>query len=278
VDNAQVAVMSGDIGPGGDRAVLTLADGSHIVLDSAISGTLAAQGGVAILKEEGQLAYHPSEDPDRNTQYNIIQTPKGGQYRLILSDGTKIWLNANSSLKYPTHFTGSVRKVEMTGEVYFEVAHNKDKPFQVSVGDIEVEVLGTHFNIQAYQDEKEIYTTLIEGAVRVNNDKESVTLQPGQQSAFHRLSNHLAVAKNIDTEQAIAWKNGYFSFQQTSLQDVLRQLSRWYNVEIKYMGKIPERRFSGGISRNSNLSDVLKILEESNVNFVIEGNTLLVKP
>jgi ferric-dicitrate binding protein FerR (iron transport regulator) len=166
----------------------------------------------------------------------------------------------------------------MTGEVYFEVAHNKDKPFQVSVGDIEVEVLGTHFNIQAYQDEKEIYTTLIEGAVRVNNDKESVTLQPGQQSAFHRLSNHLAVAKNIDTEQAIAWKNGYFSFQQTSLQDVLRQLSRWYNVEIKYMGKIPERRFSGGISRNSNLSDVLKILEESNVNFVIEGNTLLVKP
>lgn len=277
-DKGQATAMD-DIAPGGNRAVLTLADGSEVVLDSIHNGTLAEQAGTTILKtEDGQLAYHPSDRSAINVQYNSITTPKGGEYQLTLSDGTKIWLNANSSIKYPTSFTDGARHVEMTGEIYFEVARNKEKPFHVQIGDMDVEVLGTHFNVQAYEDEKDVRTTLVEGVVKVNSSKKSVVLKPGQQIAFNAAGNHLANPTNVNLEQVTAWKDGYFLFNQTPLQDVLQQIMRWYDVDIQYLGEIPARRFSGGISRRSNLSDVLRILEESDVYFKLEGNTLSVDP
>lgn len=277
-DTAQSAAIY-DVAPGGNKAVLTLADGSQVVLDSIKNGTLAEQEGTIVSKtEDGQLTYRPADHAGVKVQYNSITTPKGGEYKLTLSDGTKIWLNANSTLKYPTSFTAATRQVQMTGEIYFEVAHDKKKPFHVQIGDMDVEVLGTHFNIQAYEDEKEIRTTLVEGAVKVKSSEQSALLKPGQQIVYNAANNHLTNPAKVNLEEVTAWKEGYFLFNQSSLQDVLQQIMRWYDIEIKYLGEIPNRKFSGGMSRHSNLSDVLKILKESGIQFKLKGNTLMVAP
>ena len=261
--------------PGGNKAILTLADGSAIVLDQAENGVLAEAGSADILKlADGQLEYRSaSPDPQGDLVYNTLSTPKGGQYKLILPDGSKVWLNAASSIRYPTAFTGNERRVEITGEVYFEVARDGDKVFKVSIpsawGDspTEVEVLGTHFNIKAYENEKAVSATLLEGLVRLSKGSQNTLLRPGQQAEAGQ--GAIQVLEGVDTEGAVAWKNGLFQFNDTDLQNVMKQLERWYDVEISY-DHIPELHFNGTISRNVPLSQVLRMLEiTGNIQFEI---------
>lgn len=266
-----------DIIPGGNKAVLTLADGSVVVLDNAQNGTLSQQGNTKVLKlDDGQLAYNTSGNTTE-VLYNTISTPRGGQYRMTLSDGSKVWLNAASSIKFPVAFVGSERKVEMTGEAYFEVANNTAMPFKVNVaGKQEVEVLGTHFNINAYSDEATINTTLLEGKVKVSMPGVSnVTLKPGQQTV---VTNDIKLNTNIDMEEIMAWKNGKFVFQGLDIQSVMRQVSKWYNVDVEYKGPITKEEFVGIISRNVNVSEIIRMLEQTGaVKLEVEGSKIIVK-
>lgn len=289
-----------DVLPGGDKALLTLADGSTIVLDDAQNGALAQQGAIAVQKQGGRLIYNDSglstndsllPTPDSRLTYNTITTPRGGQYAIVLSDGTRVWLNATSSMRYPTAFTGTERRVEITGEAYFEVAkasYSKYRggregfvPFIVSVnGKQEVEVLGTHFNINAYDDEESIKTTLLEGKVKVSatqpetrNAKHETILSPGEQ-AQQTTNNKLQTTNKIDLDEVVAWKNGRFEFNGNTIQSVMRQLSRWYDVDIVYEGNLPEANFVGAIERKEKLSQAIKMLELTNViRFKIQEKT-----
>jgi len=232
----------------------------------------------------GQVAYEASAAATANGElvYNTLTNPRGSQaVSLTLMDGTKVWLNAASSLRYPVAFTGSDRQVEITGEAYFEVVQDKQKPFKVKKGNITVEVLGTHFNINAYDDEPSTNTTVLEGAVKVNaqlsGSTRSVILQPGEQAQVSR-TDHLDKMRKVDLDAVVAWKNGTFQFKGASMQTVMRQLSRWYNVEISYEGVIPEHRFVGKVGRDYNLSEVLAVLEASDVHFKIEGQRIIVRP
>lgn len=265
--------------PGGNKAVLTLADGSQITLDSTENGAIANQGNVQVIKlDSGQLAYNAlKEGVEGEIRYNTLATPKGGQFRIILPDGSKVWLNAASSLRFPTAFTGKEREVQLTGEAYFEIARNPGLPFKVAVKGMMVQVLGTHFNIMAYDDEKNIQTTLLEGAVKVNKGAQAVQLKPGQQAQLNT-TGAMSVSDNVDIEGVVAWKNGYFHFNHESLEGVMRQVSRWYDAEITYEGNVPDREFGGKIARGSDIKDVLKILELSNVHFRIEGKKIIVTP
>lgn len=266
--------------PGGNKAVLTLGDGSQITLDSAGNGAIASQGNMQVIKlNGGQLAYNAVNGPKdaRIVSYNTLSTPRGGQFQIILPDGTKVWLNAASSLRYPTTFAGAEREVQLIGEAYFEVAKMNGMPFSVKVKDMEVQVLGTHFNVMAYQDETSIRTTLLEGAVRINHDARLTNLHPGQQAQL-RSTGEMKVLDDVDVEGIVAWKNGYFQFNRESLAGIMRQVSRWYDADIEYEGKVPERQFGGKISRNSSIDEVLKILELSNVHFRIEGKKITILP
>jgi ferric-dicitrate binding protein FerR (iron transport regulator) len=264
-----------DIAPGGNKAVLTLADGSTIILDNAANGTLTKQGNTKILKQDGQLAYNLLNEKPTEVLYNTITTPRGGQYQLVLSDGSKVWLNAASSIRFPAAFIGKERKVEITGEAYFEVAKNAAMPFKVNVaGKGEVEVLGTHFNINSYADEATINTTLLEGSVKVSTmDNQSSMLKPGQQA---QISNGIKVVNDVEVNEVIAWKNGLFNFNGLDIENIMRQISRWYDVDISYEGKISKETYSGIVSRNSNVSQVLKIMEEGGVKFSMEGKRMIV--
>lgn len=266
--------------PGGNKAVLTLGDGSQITLDSAGNGAIASQGNMQVIKlNGGQLAYNAVNGPKdaRIVSYNTLSTPRGGQFQIILPDGTKVWLNAASSLRYPITFAGTEREVQLIGEAYFEVAKMNGMPFSVKVKDMEVQVLGTHFNVMAYQDETSIRTTLLEGAVRINHDAQLTNLHPGQQAQL-RLTGEMKVLDDVDVEGIVAWKNGYFQFNRESLAGIMRQVSRWYDADIEYEGKVPERQFGGKIARNSSIDDVLEILELSNVHFRIEGKKITILP
>jgi len=270
-----------DLAPGGNRAVLTLGDGSTIVLDNAKNGILAQQGNTRVLKLNGKLSYNPGNARNDETVYNTISTPRGGQYQIELPDGSQVWLNAVSSIRFPAAFAGNERKVEITGEAYFEVAKNVAMPFKVviatpSENGAEIEVTGTSFNIMAYNDEAAVKTTLLEGSVKINQDSKAVPLKPGQQARLHDKS--IKIIDHVDTEEAVAWKNGYFQFASASLQQVMRQIARWYDVDISYAGKVPERRFGGKISRDNNASEVLKVLELSKVKFRIEDKRIIVTP
>ena len=270
--------LKNEAAPGGNKAILTLSDGSAIILDDAKNGQVAQQGGTQIAKlANGQLVYNALDNKLAEVVFNTLTTPRGGQFKLTLPDGSEVWLNAASSIKYPTAFIGNERKVEISGEAYFEIAHNAAKPFKVSVNGMEVKVLGTHFNINAYNDEASVKTTLLEGSVSLSEGGAVTTLKPGQQAQL-RNGGNIKVINNVDIDQVVAWKNGYFSFNRSGLQTVMRQLARWYDVEISYEGKIPERQFGGKIDRNSNLSEVLKILEESKVHFRIEEKKIIVRP
>lgn len=269
-----------DIAPGGDKATLTLADGSVIVLDTIANGHIALQGDASVIKQaDGQLQYLLNKNTRQAAviAYNIMHTPKGGQYQISLPDGTRVWLNAASSITYPTAFSGKERKVSITGEAYFEVAANDQMPFLVKTGETEVQVLGTEFNISAYEDEQVTHTTLINGAVRINNDHEYTILKPGQQ-ARRNPEGAIQVLSNVDTEAVTAWKNGYFAFHKADLPSIMRQLARWYDVTVEYQGKLPDIRFGGEISRTANLSEVLTILEESNIHFRIDNKKIIVHP
>ncbi len=274
----KIPKMKNDAVPGGNKALLTLANGSTIVLTGAQNGKLANQGGVVINKTaDGLISYAGSKQNDavNSLVYNTASTPRGGQYQFILSDGTKVWLNSSSSIKYPVEFIGNERRVELTGEAYFEVAHNAAKPFRVISNGQTVEVLGTHFNINAYNDESVIKTTLLEGSVKVSSQNASDIIKPGEQSQF---SNGNFNVKSVDVDEAVAWKNGFFYFEDNSIQEVMRQLSRWYDVDIKYDGQLPARRFSGEISRDVNASQILDILSFKKIHYKIDGKTIVVMP
>lgn len=264
--------------PGGNRAVLTLADGSHILLDSASNGKLAQQGGTQIIKKtNGQLLYSSSGDSTAPVAFNLLQTPRGGQYNIILPDGSKVWLNAASSLKYPVVFRGNERRVEITGEAYFEIAKDPSRPFRVQVNQMEVEVLGTHFNINAYTDEDAIRTTLLEGRVKLIAGGENNYLQPGQQAQL-KPAGEMKIVNDADLEETVAWKEGNFQFEGSDIKTVMRQLARWYDLEVSYKGSI-SKHFIGSISRSVKLSQVLSMLQRTGeVKFITEGKKIIVMP
>ncbi|MBC9930263.1 FecR family protein [Chitinophaga qingshengii] len=265
-----------DIPAGGNKATLTLANGARILLDEAANGAVASQGGIQIHKTaNGQLVYTlAANNPAADTGYNTIQTPKGGQYQVNLPDGSKVWLNAATTLTFPAAFGPGGRTVTLNGEAYFEVAALPHaQPFTVQVNDLTVGVLGTTFNVMGYSDEKNIRTTLLTGAVRVSRGNTSNVLQPGQQA----IGNSLQV-QAADTEEAIAWKNGMTVFTNADIHSIMRQIARWYDVEVVYRGDIPQRLFTGKIPRDANVSKVLKILELSNIHFTIEDRKIIVTP
>ena len=267
-----------DVAPGGNKATLQLADGSTIILDSAQNGTLSQQGNARVLKlDNGQLAYNASGTA-KEVLYNTISTPRGGQYQLTLADGSKVWLNAASSIRFPASFTGSKRKVELTGEAYFEVAKNPAMPFTVSVNGMNVEVLGTHFNINSYADEDVIKTTLLEGAVKVIKGSVIALLSPGQQAQLTS-NGQIGVNKNIDVDEVMAWKNGKFQFgDKVDIGTIMRQIARWYDVDVEYKG-VFTKHFGGSISREVNISQVLKVLETTgDVKYKVEGRKVIVRP
>lgn len=272
-----------DIAPGQEGAILTLADGSTVVLDSLGNGIIATQNGTRLMLSNGQLAYNANGTSNAAVTYNTVTTPKGRQFRLLLQDGTKVWLNAASSIRYPTIFAGKERKVEVTGEVYFEVAKNEKKPFHVKVNDeTEIEVLGTHFNINSYADEATVNTTLLEGLVRITNKKEKAVLKPGQQAQVAGVSMQpqgIKILNDVDVDKVMAWKNGVFNFQDATLKEVMHQLERWYDIDVEYEKGIPKFEFFGKMSRDLSLSEVLRGLQVSEVHFRIEaGRKVIVMP
>lgn len=288
VDNKIEAIK-----PGGNKATLTLADGSKISLTDAKNGIIAKQAGIKITKtSNGELIYNivSTSDAKAKNLFNTIETPRGGQYQVNLPDGTKVWLNAESTLKYPTTFNNEARVVELKGEAYFEVAKLINKkgarvPFKVNseIGagrNQEVDVLGTHFNINAYSNEPNNKTTLLEGRVRVLNLSSSASdiLKPGQQSIITASSPSVLV-KNVDAEDAIAWKDGFFSFNDENLQTIMNKISRWYNVDITYKGAKMDKLFGGKISRFNSVNEVLETLQATgDVHFKIEERRILVMP
>jgi ferric-dicitrate binding protein FerR (iron transport regulator) len=226
----------------------------------------------------GQLVYNAeSTTTGAAIQYNVLTTPRGGQYRIVLPDGTKVWLNAASYIKFPTTFSGDKRDIELKGEAYFEVAQNAKQPFEVSVSGMQVQVLGTSFNVNAYDDESNIKTSLIDGKVKVLNQSNASILAPGHEAVMNKNTNDIQVAA-ADVEDAIAWKNNVFSFQNADIPTIMRQIARWYDVEVSYEGKVSTEKFVGEVSRNSNVSEVLKILELNKVHFRIEGKKITVLP
>lgn len=284
--NASTEIVKNSVGvkgpvlPGNNKATLTLSDGSNIDLTDSKKGLLSKQGSVAVGKSgEGEIVYNAKEGEAKSpvTLYNMISTPRGGQYQVVLSDGTKVWLNAASSIKFPTVFTGHERKVELTGEAYFEVAKNKDMPFKVAVDHMSVEVLGTHFNVDAYKDEEVIKTTLLEGAVKLVTGDRQAYLKPGQQATLNQQQSFNI--RSVNTEEAVAWKNGYFIFNNENIQGIMRKISRWYDVEVVYKGKVDEQDFGGTVSRFDSVTDVLKSLElTGTVHFKMEGRRIIVMP
>ena len=266
-----------DLPPGGNRAILTLSNGSTVVLDSTGNGFVTQQSNTQIVKTaKGQLSYTTLNQNSKELVYNSVSIPRGGQYQLVLPDGTKVWLNADSSIRFPVAFVGKERKVTITGEAYFEVAKDKKKPFIVSSANMDVEVLGTHFNVSAYAEESIVKTTLLEGSVKINNKKSEFYLVPGQQSQLNN-SGQFSIKNNIDVDKEIAWTKGKFQFNSNTIQEIMLQLSRWYDVEVIYQGKVSSETFSAIIKRSSNISQVLKLMEASGVKYDIEGKKIYVK-
>jgi transmembrane sensor len=266
-----------DVMPGKTKALLTLANGDKIVLDSVAFGKLAQQGNTAVLNENGQLIYTAGSQQESHPVYNTLTTARGEVYPLVLSDGSKVWLNAASSIYFPVAFTGKKRIVEITGEAYFEVAKNKTMPFIVRVNGAEIQVLGTQFNVMAYNDEATVNTTLLEGSVKFEKNGNSIFLRPGEQSQLN-LTGKIRVVNDVNIKKVMAWKNGFFDFEGSDFETIANQLSRWYDVEVKYEKKIDEQ-FYAEIPRNTKLSVVLKALElTGKVDFKIEGRNIIVIP
>lgn len=265
-----------NIAPGSNKAVLTLADGTQITLDSARVGALAQQGDINVVKlDSGQLVYRGEGMGSNTMQYNILTIPRGGQFQLTLPDGTKVWLNSVSSLKYPIAFNGKERIVELQGQGYFEIAQRPNQPFKVKVNDMEVQVLGTHFDVMAYDDEHAVKTTLLEGALKVKQGAVTRLLRPGQQAVRNNITGALSV-QQADVDKATAWKSGFFEFDDADLRTILRQISRWYDVELIDETKGGTGLFWGRFNKNLPLSSVLKALASNGVHFRIEGRKVTI--
>ncbi len=266
-------VQTTAIQAGKQGAILTLADGSQISLDTVHNGRVVMQGGVAARITNGRLAY---EGGSNEVMYNKIATPKAREFQLVLPDGTMVWLNAASSIRYPTVFAGNERKVEITGEAYFEVAKHVKMPFVVNVNNsIEVQVLGTHFNVNAYENESAIMTTLLEGMVKVIKGGEQSVIRPGEQA---QVKDHIHVAKDVNTDKVMAWKNGVFDFENTSLEEVMRQLERWYDIEVVYEKGVPDVALIGKVTKDVPLNGLLDNLRKLGVHYRMEGRRLIVLP
>ena len=266
-----------------DKAVLKLADGSVIGLDTIAKGTIATQGDVKIIKgEEGELLYYPGSQKASAESYNTIVTPKGGKYCVVLPDGTKVWLNAASSLRFPTGLEQGEREVVLTGEAYFEVTKNGRYPFHVKAGNISVEVLGTKFNVNAYREEGRIATTLVQGKIRVlksgdGHSSQGILLKPGIQATLAD-NGTLTLDQDPNMEEVLAWKNGNFNFVNTPVPEILREISRWYDLEIVYEGSPPDKRLTGTFSRNVGLDQLTNMLQYAGINMHIEKKRLLILP
>lgn len=279
--NAIVRVLKTDFKPGGNKGVLTLADGKQIVLKDAATGKLAEQGSVIINKTaEGKIIYGvPSGNNTTSlSAFNTMSTPRGGQYQLTLTDGTKVWLNAASSITFPVTFSKAERKVVVNGEAYFEVAHNAGKPFIVVTGNQEITVLGTHFNVKGYDEDAGISTTLLAGSIRIKNltSGKADLLSPGQQAKIYRNKNDINI-KTVNTEDAISWKNGYFLFDNQEIKSIMKIMSRWYDVDVEYKNSNKHDRFGGTFSRSANMSEILNNLERiGNVHFKMEAKKVIV--
>jgi len=273
------APIQTEILPGTEKAILTLADGSRIALDTTRNGAITLQGNTSLIKAgDGQLAYVPvkgGKAPSVGLSYNTLSVPVGGQYRLTLPDGTSVWLNAASSIHYPTAFSGPDRSVDVRGEAYFEVANNKEMPFHVRVNGMDITVLGTSFNINAYENEQSVKTTLLQGAVRVTTTGTTRILQPGEQAIVESTAGNIKVTAT-DPSLAVAWKNGIFEFQKAGIETIMRQLQRWYGIEVAYESR-PSETFGASIQRKEPLDRVLHLLETTgHVHFTIEGRKVTV--
>jgi transmembrane sensor len=267
-----------DINAGKAGAILTLANGQHVVLDSLGNGVVATQGGATVSLQNGTLLYDKNTGAENGKiAYNTMITPKGRQYQVILPDGTKVWLNAASSLTYPTAFTGRERKVKIIGEAYFEVAKNENMPFIVNIGDeAGVEVLGTSFNVNAYKDGGHIDATLVEGLIRVTGGADKKLVKPGEQA---RISSSISIIKNADIDKALAWKNGIFNFEEVGLREMMMQIERWYDIQVIYAPNVPDVKFFGKMSRKADLATVLEALKGFGLHYEMKSERhLMVKP
>ncbi|MDN5284606.1 MAG: hypothetical protein JWR38_880 [Mucilaginibacter sp.] len=267
-----------DVPPGIDKAKLSLTGGSVVIIDGQTTGTVKNYAGLKITADHGIVTYHITDGNSRfiRNQYNTITIPTGCKYKIILPDGSMIWLNSASTLKFPTVFNKHERKVYLTGEAYFEVAQNKFKPFKVFSNNMIVQVLGTHFNVNAYNDEEAIKTTLLQGSVKIYCDGHSKMIVPGQQAYIKQNSSKIKI-QPIDINGSVAWKNDLFIFEQEDIESVMKEVARWYDVEVEYQGKIPQSHISGSISRRNNLSQILNMLElTGGVHFSIDGRKIIV--
>jgi hypothetical protein len=281
VKNDMAANTAAKIVPGSNKAILTLATGKSIVLDSVANGALANLGKSQVNKVgDGKLVYdvlpNATHAGVNAVLYNTLTIPPGGQYQVVLPDGTQVWLNSSSSLSYPTEFTGNSRTVKLTGEAYFEVAKNKDKPFYVEMNNVQVKVLGTHFNISAYADDNNLTTTLLEGSVQISKNGSLALLKPGQQAVIGSNADAITVSK-AQINEAMAWKNGYFMFNDNNIVDIMKKVSRWYDADVEYKGDFGNQRFGGTFTRSKSITDLLKNLEQiGNVHFKITGRRITV--
>ncbi|WP_295767164.1 FecR family protein [uncultured Mucilaginibacter sp.] len=278
-NNASYALKTNDVKPGIDKAVLKLANGEEVVLSKNTSGTLINQGGITVSKDKnGSLNYNISSagKAKATSGYNVLTTPRGAEYRITLEDGTNVWLNSASTLKFPVAFTNSERRVQITGEAYFEVAKNKHKPFKVVFNDQEIEVLGTHFDVNAYDDEPDAKTTLLEGSVKVTRNGKRQILIPGEQAVSTRNQRGFAVNK-VNIQDVIAWKNGFFQFRNASLVSIMRQASRWYDVDVIYEKGFSPDEYGGRVTKYKNISELLNNLElTGTVHFKVVGRRIIV--
>ncbi|WP_158797155.1 FecR family protein [Pedobacter sp. L105] len=275
--DAPLLIVQKDIHPGGNNAILTLANGKKIALNALNNGNIITTGNITISKNaNGQITYQTSNTQPSTTEVtdNTITTPKGGQWRVILSDGTNVWLNASSEITYPQIFKGAERIVRIKGEAYFEVAKDKEHPFIVKCDQQEVKVFGTHFNINSYSDEPVVKTTLLEGSVQVSANDQKLVITPGEQ-AIKDIGGHIT-AKPADLEEVMAWKNNSFHFENTDVKTLMRQIARWYDIEVKYEGQVTGNKFAGELRRDTNLANVLKIFEQGGIHFRMEGRILIV--
>lgn len=273
------SIYAQDIKPGVNKATLTLANGKKLILTDALHGQLANEAGVKVSKtKRGEIVYTIASDEHSGQQvlqYNTLTTKRSEQFQVILPDGSHVWLDAASSLKYPVAFKGNERKVELTGQGYFEVSHNVAMPFIVKTAKTEVQVLGTHFNVSAYDDDQDTKTTLLEGAVIIKSKQAAAMLKPGEQAVLND-QGQLTVNKDIDAEMEIAWKNGLFNFKKAGIGQIMVKASRWYDIKVEYEGKIPKTKLTGRMSRNLDISELLGILQYEGIKLRIEGKTIIV--
>lgn len=273
-NNNPAVIKTEEILPGKERALLSLADGTRVSLDSIHNGVLALQGGITAKIVNGKLMY---EGKGNTVLYNTINTPKGGQYQFSLPDGSKVWLNAASSITFPVAFIEMDRNVRITGEAYFEIAKDKSKPFILDIdGQSKVEVLGTSFNVNSYKGESAIRTTLVEGHVIIKTKDRFTHLYPGDQALTFTNKSDINFGHNVNLEEVLAWKNGLFNFDGADVRQFMRQLERWYDIDVTYEGAVPAIEFQGKMYRDVPLSEVLKVLEKAGVKFRMEKRTIVI--